>query len=483
MRLALLFLLPLLASLSFLAPLGRSEQRWLIGILFSCLLLLWLPLFWSFETQSLLIGAWPHYAGVAWMLDPMSAIFIGAVIFLYLPCAWALTGTGGRVLCLFHLLVGAMMGVFLTADLFNLFVMFEVLLLSSYGLFFAGSKVKPASSFIWVNVFASTLFLFFLAYLYRCTGSLNMVDVTSRFGDLSVQDQNLLFVSGSIVFLLKAGLFPFFFWAPHSYASLPNSILAFVSALSSKVGLYAFIRWSSIVGEDVFVRHQSLLTSLAAIGVFAFGLASFRKDSIKRSMIYISLSHVSFLLLGVSFYGSLSMTGALTYFFVDALVIAGLFFFADDFLKSGSPGNLGLKHPLASSFLAVLLLAGAGFPPFGTFWGKWLLLKELVESPNQFVLILVSSLTFLVWAIWYWSQLIRHDEKTTTSSSFKVSLSSLYCVLAIVSVSTILTHSPLIFSEAANQALKPLSSIRTTMEETRSIENYRDIQRELGRFE
>lgn len=191
---AFLFFTPLLAAVISLVRWSPQQRRLWSLVCFLTLSLVWLSLYfarWEYPLV-LSLGGWPHFAGISWVLDELGLVFCLSTILLYLPAAWALIEESREKNALFHFLVASLFGAFLTNDLFNLFVMFEILLLSSYALFFKIEKIRQARIFIWTNVIASSIFLFAIAFLYRSIGTVNFTDIAIRLGALPPDSRNLI---------------------------------------------------------------------------------------------------------------------------------------------------------------------------------------------------------------------------------------------------------------------------------------------------
>ena len=203
-----------------------------------------------------LLGDWPSPYGIVLVLDRLSAMMLVITAVLALPAllysgaAWH--GRGQRYHSLFQFLLMGLAGVFLTGDLFNLFVFFEVMLAASYGLLLHGSgrqRVGAGLHYIAVNLTASLLFLLGVALIYGLTGTLNMADLATRIPRLAEADRPLVHAAGALLglaFLVKAGMWPLSMWLPAAYTAAPAPVGA-VFALLTKVGVYVVLRLGLLV--------------------------------------------------------------------------------------------------------------------------------------------------------------------------------------------------------------------------------------------
>ncbi len=236
-----------------------------------------MPDMWTEGVGVYAIGGWPPPFGIALAVDRLAALMLllSALVALaaltYSLANWDRVGPGFH--SIFQFLLMGLNGAFLTSDLFNLFVFFEILLASSYGLLLHGSgpeRVRTGLHYIAVNLTASFLFLVGVAMIYGITGTLNMADLPARVALLAVHDRSL-FESGAallgIAFLIKAGIWPLNFWLPTAYAAASAPVAA-VFALLTKVGVYAVLRVGTLLAS------ADASTSFIDVGLFYGGMAT-----------------------------------------------------------------------------------------------------------------------------------------------------------------------------------------------------------------
>lgn len=300
-------------------------------------------------------GNWPAPFGIVLVLDHLSALMltltgiIGVSALLFARARWA--NAGASFHALFQIQLMGLYGAFLTADLFNLFVFFEVLLAASYGLLLHGSgraRVRSGLHYIAINLFASSLFLIGAAMLYGVTGTLNMADLALKIPLVPEADRGLLHAGAAILamaFLAKAGIWPLNFWLVPAYASASAPVAA-LFAIMTKVGLYATLRlwtllFSGQAGASAHFGGQWLIYGgLATLAVAAISiLAAQRLERMAALSILVSAGT---LLAAVGF-GQPILTGSALFYLVSStLALCALFLLAELIERSRSANELPL---------------------------------------------------------------------------------------------------------------------------------------------
>ena len=205
------------------------------------------------------LGDWPALFGIVLVLDRLAALMLvltailGVAALMFSLARWQNAGAHFHSLFQFQLM--GLNGAFLTGDLFNLFVFFEIMLAASYGLALHGSglaRVRAGLHYLVINLAASLLFLIGVSMIYGVAGTLSMADLASRIAVVANEDRALLEAGAAILgiaFLIKAGMWPLGFWLPNTYATVNAASAAIISILS-KVGIYAVLRlWLLMFGE------------------------------------------------------------------------------------------------------------------------------------------------------------------------------------------------------------------------------------------
>jgi multicomponent K+:H+ antiporter subunit D len=222
------------------------------------------------------LGDWPAPFGIVLVLDRLSALMVLLTSVLALPVMLYAIGSGWDMRGqhfhpLFHFQLMGICGAFLTGDLFNLFVFFEVLLIASYGLVIhAGGarRLRAGVQYVIYNLLGSTLFLFALAILYSVTGTLNMADMAERVAALPAEDTAMLRVGAiflMLVFAIKASILPLHFWLPETYAQSPAPVAA-LFAIMTKVGAYAILRVDTLIFGPETSATAGMMTNLILTG-------------------------------------------------------------------------------------------------------------------------------------------------------------------------------------------------------------------------
>jgi multicomponent K+:H+ antiporter subunit D len=353
-----------------------------------------------------LLSNWRAPFGIALALDRLSALMLVLTALVGLASLLYATGgddrRGAHFHALFQFQLMGLNGAFLTADLFNLFVFFEVLLIASYGLLLHGAgaaRLKASIHYVSFNLTGSALFLIAVSLLYGLTGTLNMADLAQRVPLLG-PDRGLLVHSAAllllVVFCVKAALLPLNFWLPGTYGAASAPVAA-LFAIMTKVGVYAVLRTTTLIfGPDGGAAAMAASPwlewlALATLGAGAVGaLAARQLRGVVVSCIVVSAGT---LLLGVALATPDSVAAALFYLVNSTLVGAAMFLLADR-LDAGT----GTRTALGVLFL-VFAVATAGMPPLGGFLGKAWLVQAAGATPLAawaIATILASALLVMV---------------------------------------------------------------------------------------
>lgn len=304
------------------------------------------------------------------------------------------------------LLVGVN-GAFTTGDIFNLFVFFEVMLMSSYVLIVLGGtkiQLRESIKYILVNVISSALFVIAVAYLYSVVGTLNMAHISVRINEIgNMGIITVIAVLFLIVFGLKGAIFPLYFWLPGSYYAPPAPVMALFGALLTKVGVYSITRtYTLFFYQDAGYTHQ-LLQILAILTIIAGVIGAIAYSDIKKIIIYNIITAVGVILFGVSVLSQESLTGAIFYLIHDMNIKAALFLLIGIIIKITGTSNLdkisGLlnRYPGLGWTFFIASLALAGIPPLSGFAGKLMIVRSGFEAGSYFgaFVVLMSSLLVL----------------------------------------------------------------------------------------
>lgn len=281
----------------------------------------------------------------------------------------------------FFLLVGVN-GAFLTGDIFNLFVFFEVLLLASYGLIVHGGtkyQLRESFKYVIINVFTSALFVVAVAWLYSVTGTLNMAHLSERVAELEQTGVvNTIAMMFFVVFATKGALFPLYFWLPKSYFGPPAAIAALFGGLLTKVGIYAIIRvFTLIFYHDIGYTHKIIITVAAGFTMLLGVLGAVSQFDFKRILSYHIISQVGYMVMGLGIFTPLAVAGAIYYIAHHMIVKTALFLFegAAKHVTGQSDlrqmGGLLKTHPWLAWLFFIAAISLAGIPPFSGFFSKF----------------------------------------------------------------------------------------------------------------
>lgn len=303
-----------------------------------------------------------------------------------------------------HFLIAGVNGSFLTGDLFNLFVTFEVMLLASYVLLTLGAtkaQLIESLKYIAINVISSSLFLIAIAYLYGSLGTLNFAHLSVRIAEVGQTPLltviSLLFL---IVFSLKSGLL-LYHWLPGSYSTPPTAIAALFGALLTKVGIYAIFRvFTLLFYHETAITHTviGLMAGLTLIGGMIGAIAY---PNIRYIVSYNVIISVGFILFGLAMMETASLAGATFYLIHDIFAKALLFLVAGTTIYLAKTDQMDeisglIRHyPLLGWSFFISVLALAGIPPLSGFLGKILIIQGAITA-QSFVLLAIGLLSSFI---------------------------------------------------------------------------------------
>ncbi len=390
-------------------------------------LLVALLLFARIQQSGVLVaqmGNWPAPFGITMVGDVFAAVLVLLTSLLGLAVSVHASGSLSDRRLLFgffpilHFLLLGLSGAFLTGDVFNLYVWFEIIIISSFVLITLGGERKQlegAVKYFTLNVLASVVFLTAIAFLYGLAGTLNMADLAIKVP--AIPNQGLVRVSALLFFIgfgIKSAVFPMYFWLPASYHTPPSAISAVFAGLLTKVGVYALIRMFSLVYAADAVLWEIMLW-VAAATLFTGGIGALVEKNISRIFSYFIICHIGYMVAGLGMYTEAAMAGAVFYMLHDIPVKANLFLSSGLIQKIGCTANLhklgGLyaAYPLLSLLLAVPLFSVAGIPPLSGFWPKLSLIMAGADTGRYVIIgfmLFGSFITLFVvakfWAEVFW---------------------------------------------------------------------------------
>lgn len=402
--------------------------------------------------QSITLGSWAPPYGITMVSDMLSVLLVTSSLIIALFVVWySFTSIGeDREKAFYYPAIMFMLtgvnGAFTTGDIFNMFVFFEVLLMSSYVLIVLGGEkgqLRESIKYILVNIVSSSLFVITVGYLYSVVGTLNMADISIKLAEIGQAGIiTVIAVLFLIVFGIKGAIFPLFFWLPGSYAAPPMPILALFGALLTKVGVYAIIRtYTLFFTTDIGFTHELLMIiSILTIIVGCIGALAY--FDVKQIIIYNIVIAVGVILFGASIMNENGMLGSMFYLIHDILIKGALFLLIGIVIKlTGTSdlrkmGGLMKRYPaLAWSYL-IAAFGLAGIPPLSGFLGKLLIVQGGLENGHiwQSIFILASSLVVLLSVIRIFIYAFWGEEKVVQEISpktYRHLLAPAICLVAI----------------------------------------------------
>ncbi len=372
-------------------------------------------------------GGWDAPFGISLVADRLAAIMVCVSSFMGVAVAWYAVGEIDEYRLrrfffpLYLALLFGVNGAFLTGDLFNLYVWFEVMLIASFVLMAIGGdkqELEGALKYVSLNLLASMFFLVGAGLIYGITGTLNMADISARVAaapDSSavVPAAMLLFVA----FCVKAAIFPFFFWLPSSYHTPPPAVSAIFAGLLTKVGVYALYRFHTLLFESLFSHFQLLLIVLSIFTMVTgvFGAAS--HFQMRRILSFHIISQIGYMTVALAIMTPLALASGIFYLVHHIIVKTNLFLISGVVVRMKGSDDLAKVGGLSKSapWLGILFFIPAfslgGIPPLSGFWAKFGVVKAGLEGSHWWVVVfalLVGVMTLFsmtkIWAEAFWKR-------------------------------------------------------------------------------
>lgn len=379
-------------------------------------------------------GGWEPPYGILFVADSFSLLLVLTTSIVTAICLiFAMHTIGSKREKMFfypfvNFLVAGVNGSFLTGDLFNLFVSFEIMLLASYVLITLGGtkfQLKESLKYIAINVLSSWFFLVGIAYLYGTLGTLNLADLSMKISEVG---QTPLLTVISIIFLLvfslKSGLL-LYQWLPGSYSAPPPAIAALFGALLTKVGIYAMFRMFTLLFYHEPTITHSLIGVMAGLTLIGGSIGAIAHNDIRKIVSYNVVIAVGFILVGLAISTTASIEGSIYYLIHDMIVKALLFLLAGTLImltrtnKLDEMSGLIRNYPALGWLFFITMLSLAGIPPFSGFIGKVLIGQGAIESGSYLLLalsfissifVLYSLLRVFMNAFWGETMISEEDE-------------------------------------------------------------------------
>ena len=451
-------------------------------------------------------GGWPAPYGITLVADHLSILMLlltTTVAFAANIYSWGYISDRGKesgYYAFLHFMITGMSGAFITGDLFNLFVMFELVLMSSYALVaYSGSRESLFISmkYVVLNLIGSSLMLVAIGGLYSITGTLNMADMALILSESSVNMVPILGLSMILfcVFAIKSGLVPFHFWAPPVYSNSPAPASALMAGISKKVGIYAVIRLYLAVfssarlpetalvfsGQPVNVVTGYIVAVMASATVILGGLGALNRKSLDKLLSYSSVGQVGFIYIPISLTmitGHLTpLIGSLIYVLSHGLAKPALFMISGIVEKITGKSDLeelgGLSESsfILSAVFFVSAFSLVGIPPLLGFFAKFKVFESALVSGNIFLVFVLfaGSVTTLLYLSRTWMEIFFGEPVEVDLS--QVSMKEVFSVIILAVLILVLgVHFEIVYQlveNAANSGLNSETYIEIVLGETR----------------
>lgn len=456
-------ILPIILPLFFMVVLILTRRWLLFQQIFSLLAtitltLVSLVLLMDVQQNGIMVlqpGSWEAPYGITLVADLFSALmllttsFVSIVVMIYSPgFIDKERQTSGFYPLVFGLIMGVN-GAFITGDLFNLYVWYEVMLTSSFILIALGGsaeQLRGSIKYVTINFVASIFFVSAIGIIYGQAGTLNMADLASKmrtWEDANYVNSALMLFF--IAFSVKSALFPFFFWLPASYHTPPMAITALFAGTLTKVGVYTLFRFYSLfVVYDVHFWKIFLLV-IAGLTMFIGVLMAASQFDIRKILSFHIISQVGYMVMGLGIFTVSGIAGAI-YFTIHNMLSKTNTFLAGGLVyqKSGSYdlkylGGLYKSNPFLALLFFIPAMSLAGIPPLPGFFGKFFLIKGGFEA-QEYLITAIAILTGLftlfsmvkIWNEAYWKKMpdqVKSDNKVPSSTIAATSLLAVAVIL------------------------------------------------------
>ena len=426
----LLQLLLSIVLMFFWSKIKTQKAISVIGSFISIFIAVWLfTTVWNNGTQTMQAGNWEAPFGISFVADMLAATLVlltaisGLAVAIYTSGTVILPRLRFGFLPIFHFLLLGLNGAFLTGDIFNLYVWFEIIIISSFVLITLGGEkpqLEGAVKYFTLNILASVIFLTAVGVLYGMTGTLNMADLALKVAEIEnrglVEVVAILFLIG---FGIKAGVFPLYFWLPASYHTPPPAVSAIFGGLLTKVGVYALLRvFTLIFNGDAFL--DTIILVIGGLTLFSGGLGALVQNNIVKLFSYLIICHIGYMILGLGLFTSVAVAAAIFYLIHDIIVktnlfmVSGLIHRIKGTYSMRNLGGLYAKYPLLSLLMAIPLFSVAGIPPLSGFWPKLSLISESFKAKDYVLVAAVLFATFItifviakLWAEVFWKKGVK----------------------------------------------------------------------------
>jgi multicomponent Na+:H+ antiporter subunit D len=425
-------LVPLVAAALGLVAWRHPDLQRYVAVAASVLLLVAsVALLLTVERDGIMVlqvGSWPAPFGITMVADLFSAILIvltgvlATAIVLYSTATIDVARERHAYYPLTMVLLAGVAGTFLTGDLFNLYVWFEILLIASFVLLALGgerAQLEGALKYVALNLVASAVLLVTIGVVYGMTGTLNLADLSGRLAQ--VEPAGLVSAVAAmllIAFGIKAALVPLFFWLPASYHTPPVAVSALFSGLLTKVGIYALVRVFTLLFAEEAADFQPLLLVVAALTMIIGVIGAVAQHEMRRLLSFHIISQIGYLVMGLALFTVSAMAG-LIYFLVHVALAKSTLFLVAGTVKqlTGSfelarTGGLWVLKPGLAVLFGIAAMSLAGIPPFSGFLAKLALIEAGLEIDHLLIVLVALGVSLLtlysmlkIWNAAFWKPL------------------------------------------------------------------------------
>jgi multicomponent Na+:H+ antiporter subunit D len=456
-------LIPILTALVCFLFVGQPSEGRRVFIAFSALLQVGVSVYLAImaigHTPLVLhVGDWSSTLGVVLVVDGLAGIMLCLSTIVSLFCilfsfaevkVWA---EQPLRLPLMQLLVAGINLTFITGDLFNLFVAFEIMLIASYTLLTLETNdkdIREAFPYLSVNLFGSALFLVAAGLAYSVFGTLNMAHIAARAAEMEgSMAVDLVATLLMVVFGIKAGIFPLYYWLPNSYPILPFSLGAFYSGLLTKVGIYVMLRMLGTVFPHNMDNLHALLAWLAGLTMVLAVMGAVSRDFIRGILSFHIVSQIGYMVLAIGLFTPLAIAACIYYVMHHIIVKSSLFLIGGTCTFHNHTDNLSRMggiwkiNPLLGVCFLLQAFSLAGIPPLSGFWGKYLIIKVGLSEGYYWLVTAALVASFLtlfsmlkIWLSAFWQPVPEGGYLDRSSSSIRTMtclIAAMTCISLII---------------------------------------------------
>ncbi len=485
----LLIILPLFGGL-FALFMGKGLLPWMWATLVTgVMLVVSLLLFGQVQEHGVveyLLGNWPPEYGIGYRIDAMNGFILVVVSFIaFISTIYAgksvdseIPRDRGRLFyALWLLFLCGLLGITITGDAFNVYVLLEISSLTVYALIAMGKgrdrrALTASLRYLILGSVGASFILLGIGYLLMITGTLNMMDMHEQLQLLIAQGKYEKTILVAFAFLLvglsiKMALFPLHMWLPNAYTYAPSAVSGLVAATATKVGVYMAIRFLFTIFEPSFsfieMSASQCLLVFACIGVVVTGIQAIRQDNVKTILAYSSLGQICYIVMGFALYNEDGLTGSTMHILNHALIKGGMFLslgcvvYKVGAIHLKDLRGLGRKMPFTMAAFTMGGLGLIGFPLTAGFVSKWFLVKGALESGHWMVaaVIMFGSVLALIY-VWRVVEAIYFQEPEEEKEVTEAPFSMVWCTWILIGLSLIVGLWATLPEEAARSAAQAM---------------------------